>query len=67
MPIGPEFADPKTFRPLDLPKEFDIVYVAAAQPYKRHDILFDALVRLPRSIRALCVFGYGVGRRRLAP
>ncbi len=59
MPIGPEFADPKTFRPLDLPKEFDIVYVAAAQPYKRHDILFDALVRLPRSIRALCVFGYG--------
>ena len=59
MPIGPEFADPHTFQPLDLPKEYDIVYVAAAQPYKRHDILFDALERLPRSIRTLCVFGYG--------
>jgi glycosyltransferase involved in cell wall biosynthesis len=59
MPIGPEFADPLTFRPLGLPKDYDIVYVAAAQPYKRHDILFDALERLPRSVRTLCVFGYG--------
>lgn len=59
MPIGPEFADPLTFRPLGLAKDYDIVYVAAAQPYKRHDILFDALERLPRSLRTLCVFGYG--------
>lgn len=59
MPIGPEFADPETFRPLGTAKDYDLVYVAAAQPYKRHDILFDALERLPKSIRALCVSGYG--------
>ena len=59
MPIGPEFADPETFRPLGSAKDYDIVYVAAAQGYKRHDILLDALERLPRSVRALCVFGYG--------
>ncbi|PZO80812.1 MAG: glycosyl transferase family 1 [Mesorhizobium amorphae] len=59
MPIGPEFADPETFRPLPgVEKEFDLVYVAAAQPYKRHDILFDAVERRPGT-RALCVFGYG--------
>ena len=59
MPIGPEFADPVTFRPLAGPKPYDVVYVAAAQPYKRHDILFDALARAPRRLKALCVFGYG--------
>ncbi|WP_244631186.1 glycosyltransferase [Aureimonas sp. ME7] len=59
MPIGPEFADPETFRPLGEPKPYDVVYVAAAQPYKRHDILFDALASAPRPLRALCVFGYG--------
>ena len=59
MPIGPEFADPETFRPLDTRKDYDLVYVAAAQGYKRHDILFDALDALPRHFRALCVFGYG--------
>lgn len=59
MPIGPEFADPETFRPLGGEKDYDVIYVAAAQPYKRHDILFDALERLPRSLRTLCVFGYG--------
>lgn len=59
LPIGPEFADPLTFRPLRCPKDYDLIYVAAAQPYKRHDILFDAIERLPRTIRALCVFGYG--------
>lgn len=59
MPVGPEFASDTTFRPLDLPKIYDVVYVAAAQPYKRHDILFDALSRLPRSVKALCVCGYG--------
>ena len=36
-----------------------MIYVAAAQPYKRHDILLDALARAPRRLRALCVFGYG--------
>lgn len=59
LPIGPEFAAIDLFRPLDLPKRYDLIYVAAAQAYKRHDILFDALARLPRSISALCVFGYG--------
>lgn len=59
MPIGPEFADPDTFRPLGTEKRFDVVYVAAAQGYKRHDILFDALANAPRRLRALCVFGYG--------
>ncbi len=59
MPIGPEFADPETFRPLGTEKRYDVVYVAAAQGYKRHDILFDALARAPRRLRALCVFGYG--------
>ncbi len=59
LPIGPEFASETTFHPLPGPKEFDVVYVAAAQPYKRHDILFDALTTLPKSIRALCVMGYG--------
>lgn len=59
MPIGPEFADPLTFHPLpETEKRFDVVYVAAAQAYKRHDILFDALEKLPGT-RALCVFGYG--------
>lgn len=59
MPIGPEFAAVDQFRPLGTAKDVDVIYVAAAQPYKRHDILFDALARLPRDIRALCVFGYG--------
>ena len=59
LPIGPEFASPETFFPLAIEKIYDVIYVAAAQAYKRHDILFDALDKLPRSVRALCVFGYG--------
>jgi glycosyltransferase involved in cell wall biosynthesis len=59
MPIGPEFASERTFHPLDLPKIYDVIYVAAAQPYKRHDILFSALARSERPFRALCVCGYG--------
>lgn len=59
MPIGPEFASETTFAPMGLDKIYDVIYVAAAQPYKRHDILFNALAKLPRSIRALCVCGYG--------
>ncbi|MGI4732827.1 MAG: glycosyltransferase family 4 protein [Janthinobacterium lividum] len=59
LPIGPEFAAPDQFRPLGTPKDVDLIYVAAAQPYKRHDLLFDALERLPRDVTALCVFGYG--------
>ncbi|WP_375381029.1 glycosyltransferase family 4 protein [uncultured Sphingomonas sp.] len=59
LPIGPEFAAPDQFRPLGTPKDVDLIYVAAAQGYKRHDVLFDALERLPRDVTALCVFGYG--------
>ena len=59
LPIGPEFASPETFFPMGIEKDFELIYVAAAQPYKRHDILFNALAELPRSISALCVFGYG--------
>ena len=59
LPVGPDFASAETFYPTDTQKDFDLIYVAAAQPYKRHDILFDALGDLPRTIRALCVFGYG--------
>jgi glycosyltransferase involved in cell wall biosynthesis len=59
MPIGPEFASDRTFHPLDVPKLYDIIYVGAAQAYKRHDILFEALGRLSRSLRTLCVCGYG--------
>ncbi len=59
LPIGPEFASDSMFFPIAGPKIYDIVYVAAAQAYKRHDILFDAMAKLPLSIRALCVFGYG--------
>ncbi len=59
LPVGPEFAAIDQFRPLGTPKDVDLIYVAAAQPYKRHDILFDALAQLPRDVRALCVFGYG--------
>lgn len=59
LPVGPEFASDTMFQPGGGPKPYDIIYVAAAQTYKRHDILFDAMARLPRSIRALCVFGYG--------
>lgn len=59
LPIGPEFAAPQMFRPLGIEKDYDLIYVAAAQAYKRHDLLFGALERLPRDVRALCVFGYG--------
>lgn len=59
LPIGPEFAAPDTFFPMNTPKDIDVIYVAAAQPYKRHDILFDALANLPHKLRALCVIGYG--------
>ena len=59
MPIGPEFASPETFFPTGDAKDYDVVYVAAAQPYKRHDILLDAFARLPRTIRGLFVFGHG--------
>lgn len=59
MPIGPEFASPETFFPTGAAKIYDVIYVAAAQAYKRHDILFAALARSPRPVKALCVFGYG--------
>jgi glycosyltransferase involved in cell wall biosynthesis len=59
LPVGPEFAGVDQFRPLGMPKDYDLIYVAAAQPYKRHDLLFDALEQCPHDVRALCVFGYG--------
>lgn len=59
LPIGPEFASDETFHPTGAAKDYDVVYVAATQPYKRHDLLIDALDRLPRHLRALCVVGYG--------
>lgn len=59
MPIGPEFASPETFFPLGLEKIYDVIYVAAAQAYKKHEVLFDALARMPPSMRALSVCGYG--------
>ena len=66
LPVGPDFAAPETFFPIpDVPKIYDAVYVAAAQPYKRHDIFFDALARSPRPLKALCVMGYGEDGERL--
>jgi glycosyltransferase involved in cell wall biosynthesis len=59
LPIGPEFASETTFYPIEIEKIYDLIYVAAAQPYKRHDILFQALAKLPKSFRTLCVSGYG--------
>lgn len=59
MPIGPEFASPDTFFPTGGAKKYDIIYVAAAQAYKRHDVLFDAMARSTRRLTALCVMGYG--------
>jgi len=65
LPIGPEFASPATFYPLDTSKPYDVIYVAAAQAYKRHDVLFAALARAPRPLKALCVMGYGEDADRL--
>jgi glycosyltransferase involved in cell wall biosynthesis len=65
LPIGPDFASPETFFPIPGPKLYDVVYVAAAQPYKRHDVLFGALARSERPLRALCVIGYGEDGERL--
>jgi len=59
LPVGPEFASPETFYPVDCDKLYDVIYVAAAQHYKRHDLLFDALARSPRPLTCLCVMGYG--------
>ncbi|WP_112873511.1 glycosyltransferase family 4 protein [Paracoccus endophyticus] len=58
LPIGPEFASDLTFHPTGAAKDYDVVYVAATQPYKRHDLLLDALAARPGT-RALCVVGYG--------
>ena len=58
LPIGPAFASGDTFFPTGADKDRDVVYVACAQPYKRHDILFDAMTRRPGT-RGLLVVGYG--------
>jgi glycosyltransferase involved in cell wall biosynthesis len=66
LPVGPDFASPETFFPIaDAAKPYDVIYVAAAQPYKRHDILFDAMARSPEPLRTLCVVGYGEDGNRL--
>ncbi|MFT2215437.1 glycosyltransferase [Rhizobium giardinii] len=65
LPIGPEFASASMFFPIPGPKLYDVIYVAAAQPYKRHDILFSALAKLPRTVSGLCVCGYGENGERL--
>lgn len=66
LPIGPDFASPETFFPIPgTQKPYDVIYVAAAQAYKRHDMLFDALARSPRPLKALCVMGYGEEADRL--
>ena len=56
LPIGPAFASGRTFFPTGCAKDRDVVYVACAQPYKRHDILFDAMTRRPGT-RGLLVVG----------
>lgn len=58
LPIGPNFASDVTFHPTGAAKNRDVVYVACAQSYKRHDILFDAMERRPGTT-ALLVVGYG--------
>lgn len=58
LPIGPDFASGETFRPLGVPKDRDVVYVACAQDYKRHHVLFDAMAARPGT-RGLLVIGYG--------
>lgn len=66
LPIGPDFASPETFFPIaGAEKIYDVIYVAAAQPYKRHDMLFEALARAPIPLRTLCVMGYGEDADRL--
>lgn len=58
LPIGPEFASGETFFPTGAPKDRDVVYVACTQPYKRHEVLLDALEANPGT-SALLVVGYG--------
>ena len=65
LPVGPEFAAVDLFRPLGIVKDYDLIYVAAAQPYKRHDVLLQAFETLPRAVRGLLLFGYGEEAGRL--
>lgn len=65
LPVGPEFASPQTFFPIPTGKPYDVIYVAAAQAYKRHDVLFAALAEAPRPLKALCVMGYGEDANQL--
>jgi hypothetical protein len=55
LPIGPEFASDTMFHPIGGQKRCDIVYVAAAQHCKRHDVLFNAMRNCPAP-SASCVF-----------
>ena len=55
MPIGPEFASPETFFPTGAAKDFDVIYVAAAQALQapRHPArrLRAAASNYPRPLR----------------
>ena len=67
MPIGPEFASPETFFPTGAAKDIDVIYVAAAQRYKRHDILLDAFARLPGASAAFASSATARTPRRSGP
>ena len=64
-----EWVDPQTFRPRapDCQPVFDAVMVAAWDPLKRHELLFEAIARLKqersRPIR-LALIGYSLGWTR---
>ncbi|MDB5659945.1 MAG: glycosyltransferase [Cypionkella sp.] len=58
MPNEPRFASDQAFFPTGAAKAYYVVHVADTLPFKRHDILLDALAKLPRR-RALRVVGSG--------
>lgn len=63
-----EWADPSVFRPHDsnTEKSFDVVMVAAWDPFKRHEVFFRAAAQLKARGRALrfALIGYKMGWTR---
>jgi glycosyltransferase involved in cell wall biosynthesis len=63
-----EWSDPSVFRPHDsnTKKSFDVVMVAAWDPFKRHEVFFRAAVQLKERGRAICfaLVGYNLGWTR---
>src|SRR5256885_3842262 len=52
--LASSWVDPDDFVPhLGQPKEYDLVMLAHFDPVKRHWLLFEALRKLPRSVRVL--------------